>query len=96
VWLLIVLVPGFGPRVWLLSERRRRRVLPGVPARVPAPTARDGSPFALTECYCCSGGRGQRTQALPAGEERLVSCHNSHAGPEPVFSVFVRRLSGTR
>jgi hypothetical protein len=25
-----------------------------------------------------------------------VPCHNSHAGPEPVFSVFVRLLSGTR
>ena len=38
VWLLIVLVPGFGSSVWLLSERRRQ-VLPGVPGCAPAPTA---------------------------------------------------------
>jgi DMSO/TMAO reductase YedYZ molybdopterin-dependent catalytic subunit len=38
VWLLIVLVPGFGSGVWLLSEWRRQ-VLPGVPGCAPAPTA---------------------------------------------------------
>jgi hypothetical protein len=38
VRLLIVLTPGFGARVWLLSERWQR-VVPGVPGCASAPTA---------------------------------------------------------
>ena len=37
MWLLVVLVPGFEPWVWLLSELRQ--LLPGVPGCAPAPTA---------------------------------------------------------
>ena len=44
VWLLIVLVPGFGSAVCLLSGDGRA-VVPGMPGCAPAPTAPDVPPF---------------------------------------------------
>ena len=46
VWLLIVLLPGFGCDV-CLAVGAGRAVVPGVSGCAPAPTAPDRSPFSL-------------------------------------------------
>src|ERR1035438_7375126 len=85
VWLLIVLVPGFGFGVWLLLACSRASQ-PGAPGFAPAPTA----PGVLLSCRrggsCWSGGCGQCGQPLPAGQERLL--------PRPVRADLQDALPG--
>jgi anti-sigma regulatory factor (Ser/Thr protein kinase) len=70
-WSLFALAPVFDLHVRLAPAGRQER-LPGVPGCAPAPTAPGQASFRVAGAGgCWSGGCGEVSEPLPAGEERV-------------------------